>query len=101
MIQAPVAFSVVIPSFNTAPFIGETLESLAAQTYRDFEVLVVDDGSNDDSVRIATDRIAALGLRGSVTSRPAQLPKGVSSCRNLGVAQSKGAWVAFLDGDDL
>ena len=101
MIRTPVAFSVVIPSFNTAPFIGETLDSLAAQTYRDFEVLVVDDGSTDDSGRIAAERIAALGLRGTVTSRPTHLPKGVSSCRNLGIAQSKGAWIAFLDGDDL
>ena len=94
-------FSVVIPAYNSAGFLGETLESLAAQTYRNFETILVDDGSTDATVEIARDRMAALGLRGSVTVRPADRPKGVSTCRNLGLQAARGHWIAFLDSDDL
>lgn len=94
-------FSVVIPAYDSAGFLGETLESLAAQTYRDFETIVVDDRSADATVEVARDRMAALGLSGTVTVRQPHQPKGVSTCRNLGLDAARGDWIAFLDSDDL
>ncbi|HKV99734.1 MAG TPA: glycosyltransferase family A protein [Vicinamibacterales bacterium] len=95
------SISVVVPAFNTATYIGATLESLGKQTFRDFEVIVVDDGSTDDTKSLASACIARLGLNGGVVSRPGNLPKGVASCRNHGVSQAVGTWIAFLDSDDL
>ena len=94
-------FSVVIPAYNSASFVGQTLESLAAQTYRDFETVLVDDRSTDDTVAMATRCMRELGLDGTVLVRPMQQRKGVSTCRNLGLEAARGDWVAFLDSDDL
>jgi len=85
--------SVVIPTHNRKGLLQEALESVAAQTFRDLECIVVDDGSTD-------------GTAGMVSSRPgvrliAQPHRGVSSARNAGIAAASGAWVAFLDSDDL
>lgn len=93
--------SVVVPAYNTAAYIGATLESLATQSFRDFEVLVVDDGSTDDTRVVAAACIERLGLNGRVAIRPDALPKGVASCRNHGVSEAAGEWIAFLDSDDL
>jgi glycosyltransferase involved in cell wall biosynthesis len=94
-------FAVVIPAYNSASFIHETLESLSAQTYRDFETILVDDRSTDATGDIARDTMAALGLKGTVLVREPHQPKGVSTCRNLGLQAAQGEWVAFLDSDDL
>ena len=91
----------MIPSYNSAAFIGATLDSLAAQTYRDFEVVIIDDGSSDDTVAVAERSIAGRGLNVAILRRPADAPKGVSTCRNLGLAAARGEWIAFLDSDDL
>jgi len=93
--------SVVVPSFNTAAYVGATLESLARQSFRDFEVVVVDDGSTDDTKAVAAASIARLGLNGRIEVRPVGLTKGVASCRNHGVSEAAGTWIAFLDSDDL
>lgn len=93
--------SVVVPAFDTAAYIGATLESLARQGFRDFEVVVVDDGSTDDTRAVASACIARLGLNGRIEVRPAGLTKGVASCRNHGVSEAAGTWIAFLDSDDL
>lgn len=97
----PPVVSVVVPAFNTSNYIHSTLESLASQTYRDFEVLVVDDGSTDDTMAKAAADISRLSLVGSVSARPERMKKGVASCRNHGVAQAAANWIAFLDSDDL
>lgn len=86
--------SVVIVAYNKADTIGSAIESVLRQTYRDFEVLVVDDGSTDGT----GDRVKAFG------HRVRHLPKengGTGSARNLGIAEARGRYVAFLDGDDL
>jgi glycosyltransferase involved in cell wall biosynthesis len=94
-------FSVVIPSYNSALTLRETLESLAAQTDKDFEVVVVDDGSTDGSLEVARTELERLALRGRVIARPTSVEKGVAGCRNVGLGVSRGEWVAFLDSDDL
>ena len=99
--SGPPVVSVIVPAFNTSHYIQSTLESLARQTYRDFEVLVVDDGSRDDTMAKAVGDISRLSLVGSVSSRPERMKKGVASCRNHGVAQAAANWIAFLDSDDL
>ena len=83
--------SVVIPCYNSARYLGETIESVLAQTYARVEVIVVDDGSIDTTPKIAQ-------------SYPVQyLYKtngGISAARNTGVVHSRGKYVLFLDHDD-
>ena len=84
--------SVIIPVYNGARFIAEALQSVAAQDYSPIEVIVADDGSTDETARIAS------GFPG-VTVLPLA-HGGVSRARNLAVGASKGEWLAFLDADD-
>jgi GT2 family glycosyltransferase len=87
-------FSIVIPTYNRARLLEETLASVFAQEETDFEVLVVDDGSTDDT--LAT--LARYGDRVRVL-RQANAGQGVA--RNLGIQEARGEYVAFLDSDDL
>jgi glycosyltransferase involved in cell wall biosynthesis len=87
--------SVVIPAYNSAQYIGETLESVFAQTYRDFEVLVINDGSPDTEahesvLRPYFDRIVYLK----------QQNRGPAAARNSGIQHARGEYIAFLDSDD-
>jgi teichuronic acid biosynthesis glycosyltransferase TuaG len=94
-----VLVSVVIPCHDSARYIGATLESVLAQTYRNIEVVVVDDGSADATVAVVTDH-AARDRRISMV----QLPRNHGAPahpRNIGVKVATGAWIAFLDADDL
>lgn len=86
--------SVVIPNYNYARFVGEAVESVLNQTYRSVEVIVVDDGSTDDSLEV----LAAYEERIKLI---AQDNAGVSAARNAGIAASSGELVAFLDADDI
>src|SRR6185312_3845128 len=94
-------FSIVIPALNAGPFIRNALESVAAQTFRSFEVIVVDDGSTDETLGIARDVLQPSALSWQVVSRPESQPKGVAGARNHGVQIARGSWIAFLDADDL
>jgi glycosyltransferase involved in cell wall biosynthesis len=87
--------SCVIPVYNGARWLAETLDSVLAQTYRNCEILVVDDGSTDDSAEVAS-RFAGSGVE---LVRKAN--GGTASARNLGVVHSRGELIAFLDADDL
>jgi glycosyltransferase involved in cell wall biosynthesis len=87
------AVSVVIPCYNGAAFLRETLASVLAQTQPVLEVIVVDDGSTDDSAGIA----ALFGPPVRVLRQPNQ---GESVARNRGVREARGDWIAFLDADD-
>lgn len=89
--------SVVIPAYNAEPFIGEALRSVLAQSYRNLEVIVVDDGSKDATSRIA-ESIAATDGRVSVLH---QQNRGVAAARNLAIERSKGEYIAPLDADDI
>ena len=90
--------SVIIPMFNAEMFIKETIASVNAQTYSNVEIVVVDDGSTDDSYGLVEQ--AALESRFPITLLT-QVNSGVSASRNRGVAVSKGDSIAFLDADDL
>jgi glycosyltransferase involved in cell wall biosynthesis len=88
------AISVVIPTYNRADFLLEAVESVYQQTFRDFELIVVDDGSTDGTANFLKNYPNHLIYR-------YQANQGVSSARNLGVRMARGQWVAFLDSDDL
>ncbi len=87
--------SVVIPTYNRAGLLTEAVESVIAQTFQDWELIVVDDGSTDSTkeriARFDDTRIRYLG----------QDNRGVSHARNRGAEMARGAWIAFLDSDDL
>lgn len=87
--------SIVIPLYNKAHTIVNTLSSVFAQTYMDYEVVIVDDGSTDKSVQVIEEHFDDIRIR-----IIQQENKGVSVARNRGVDESKGDYVAFLDGDD-
>ena len=87
--------SVVVPSYNRAALLKRTLRAILAQQFTDLEVLVVDDGSTDDTGTIA----AAADPRVMVIRN--QQPAGVSTARNRGIAAARGEWIAFCDDDDL
>lgn len=87
--------SVVMPAYNAERFIGAALDSIAAQAAKPLETLVIDDGSQDRTAQIAK----AHGLAGLVVRQQANA--GPSAARNAGLAQASGAWIAFLDADDL
>jgi glycosyltransferase involved in cell wall biosynthesis len=87
--------SVIIPNYNYGRFIGEAVESVLAQTFPVFEIVVVDDGSTDDSLEILS-RYEKDGVK-----VVRQQNCGVGAARNSGVEHSSGELVAFLDADDL
>lgn len=87
--------SVVIPSYNRAHSISETLESVFSQTYPNVEILVVDDGSTDNT------RAVIESIDNPALKYIYQENKGASGARNTGIDNSSGEYIAFLDSDDL
>ena len=85
--------SVIIPTFNRARMVAETVHSAAAQTHRPFEIIVVDDGSTDDTQTVLR---TVPGI--TVVSRP---NGGAAAARNSGAEVARGEWLAFLDCEDL
>ena len=100
-ITQTVRFSILIPTYNSAGYLRDTLESLRHQTLQDFEVVIVDDRSTDETPAAAAALLTEMGIRGSVTIRPANLPGGASGCRNIALGIAHGEWIAFLDSDDV
>lgn len=90
------SFSIVIPLYNKANFIAETLQSVLQQTIEDFEIIIVNDASTDDSVnranRIIDNRITVLHHKKN---------KGLSATRNTGIAYANADWICLLDADDI
>lgn len=88
--------TVVIPAYNAIDHLAETIETVYAQTYQNFELLVVDDGSTDSTV----DLIASLAEQKPIRVIT-QSNRGVSAARNKGIKESRGKYIAILDADDL
>lgn len=91
------AISVIAPAYNIASFIGDCIKSILKQSFKDFELIIVDDGSTDDTLKICHEyekedsRIKILESN----------HQGVGAARNLGLANSLGKYIAFIDGDDM
>lgn len=89
--------TVVVPAYNTAPWLARSLDCLLAQTYENLEIVVVNDGSTDDTAAVLDayaanhDRIRAVHKENG----------GVTSARLRGVAEATGSWIGFMDGDDI
>jgi glycosyl transferase cpsJ len=89
--------SVIIPVYNCEEYIGECIDSVAEQTYDNIEIIVVNDGSKDESENIIKDK--KKRYRNILYYK--QRNKGVSAARNLGINKAKGKYITFVDGDDL
>lgn len=89
-------FSIIIPIYNVSAFLPECLESVAGQSFSDYEVVCVDDGSTDDSFRIAKGYVDAHENWHLIH----QDNQGLGGARNTGLAHAKGDYVLFLDSDD-
>jgi glycosyltransferase involved in cell wall biosynthesis len=96
MIRAEPVVTVITPAYNVEKYIGEAIESVSNQIFQDFEYLLIDDGSVDDTVKIIADyshrdpRIRIIEAEHS----------GHSATRNRGIREARGKYIAFLDGDD-
>lgn len=90
--RAPVV-SVVVPAYNAAWCVRRAIDSVLKQTFRDFELLVIDDGSTDDTADV-------LATFGGAVRVVRQHNQGLSSARNAGIRAARGEFVAFLDADD-
>jgi glycosyltransferase involved in cell wall biosynthesis len=92
--KAPTTASVIIPAYNAAPWIAEAIRSVLNQDFPELELIVVNDGSTDETEEIAS----AFGDRIRIVTKP---NGGSASARNAGLRVARGEYIAFLDGDDL
>lgn len=92
--------SIIIPNYNRANLIGETLDSILSQTYANWECIIVDDGSTDNSLEII-ENYCKTDSRFKLFQRPKDYPKGANACRNIGMTKSTGDYIIFFDSDDL
>jgi len=95
--------SIIMPSYNTAPYIAESINSVIAQTYTDWELIIVDDASTDNTDEVVASCHPREG--GDLSSRIRYLKndrnRGAAYSRNRALREAKGKWIAFLDSDDL
>ena len=89
--------SVVMPAWNAGATIVEALRSVAAQTYRNLEIIIVDDGSADATAALAS-QFCASDARARIVNRS---NGGPAAARNLGIAEARGEWIALIDADDV
>ena len=89
--------SVIVPVFNNSQYIGATLDSIINQDFDGFEVIVIDDGSSDNSLDIVKEKLNASNIPNTVIHQENQ---GVSSARNKGIEASNGDYLVFVDADD-
>lgn len=94
-----VKISIIIPNFNKGDFIQKAIESIIAQEYNNWEAIVVDDGSSDNSIEIIK-KFAGMDARVKLHRRE-RTPKGGSTCRNIGIENALGDYLIFFDSDDL
>jgi len=92
--------SVIIPAYNRADLVEETLDSILNQTYTNWECILVDDGSTDGTIQLLKE-YALKDPRFIVLSRDDDRKKGANACRNIGLENAKGDYIIFFDSDDL
>lgn len=92
--------SIIIPTFNRADFIIQTLESIQNQSYKNFECLTIDDGSTDNTEMIVQKKFN-YDKRFQFLKRPLNTKKGPNACRNYGFQNAKGDFIYFFDSDDF
>lgn len=92
--------SIIIPTYNRAHLIGETLDSIIAQTYTNWECIIIDDGSTDNSHNIIA-KYCLKDYRIQYYQRLSDRPKGANACRNYGFELSKGKYIKWFDSDDI
>ncbi|TDE04583.1 glycosyltransferase family 2 protein [Flavobacterium hiemivividum] len=97
--KSPVV-SVIIPTFNRSELLVEAISSIRKQTYKDWECIIVDDGSTDNT-KIEVDKIILEDCRIQYVAKPEVLPRGAASSRNFGLELSKGNFIQWLDDDDI
>jgi glycosyltransferase involved in cell wall biosynthesis len=86
--------SVIIPTYNSANYLPEAIESVLAQTYKNFEIVVIDDGSTDNTKEVVVPYLDQIVFLETENGDPAK-------ARNHGIRKSSGEYVAFLDADDI
>lgn len=90
--------SVIIPTYNSEKYIEETLNSVLNQTYREFEIIIIDDCSKDNTFEIVKEYEKKYS---NIVCLKQEQNKGVAEARNRGIKKSRGRYIAFLDSDDL
>lgn len=95
--------SVIIPAYNSEKYIGAAIDSVLAQTYKNYEIIVVDDGSTDNTSEVVNKYIIpqTIDRRQPTVKYIYQQNKGPSAARNKGIKESNGEYIAFLDSDDM
>ena len=88
--------SIIVPIYNSAKYLQFTLDSIMVQTYKNYELILVDDGSTDESASICRKYVA----RDSRVTYYYKINGGVSSARNFGIERANGKWITFVDNDD-
>lgn len=96
IISGKYRFSVIVPLYNKEPYIEKALGSVLSQTFKDYEIIVVNDGSTDDSLSVAQGVLEGVGNVRIIN----QQNSGVSTARNNGIAAANGDYICFLDADD-
>ncbi len=92
--------SIIIPTYNRSHLIGESLDSILAQTYTNWECIIIDDGSTDNTNAIVGNYLKK-DARFQYYHRPEKIPKGANACRNYGFELCKGEFVNWFDSDDI
>jgi glycosyltransferase involved in cell wall biosynthesis len=92
--------SIIIPTYNRVHLIKETLNSVAAQTYQNWECIIIDDGSTDET-KIVIEGYVKIDNRFKYYRRPDEKQKGANSCRNYGFELSSGEYINWFDDDDI
>lgn len=92
--------SIIIPTYNRAHIISETLDSISEQTLQNWECIIVDDGSQDYTEKLV-EKYKQNDHRFKFYKRPSDAPKGGNTCRNIGLKKAVGDYIVFFDSDDL
>jgi glycosyltransferase involved in cell wall biosynthesis len=92
--------SIIIPVYNRGHLIGETLDSILSQAYKNWECIIIDDGSMDETKTVVTE-YCYKDSRFKSFNRPFNLVKGANACRNYGYELSKGEYINWFDSDDI